>query len=145
MAGAGEGIEFRFDRIAKLPNTFDAHRLIWLAGSGARQDAVVEKLFHAYFIKGEDVGDPVVLTRIGLEAGLDRNSIDQLFHTNLATEEVRSEERLAIAQGVGGVPSFFLEGELIASGAQAPELLARSLAPALLGEGTQCSVDGPCA
>src|SRR5215467_7510998 len=31
-AGAEEGIDFQFDRIARTPNTFDAHRLIWLAG-----------------------------------------------------------------------------------------------------------------
>src|SRR6185295_15077871 len=41
-AGALEDILFRFDRIERTPNTFDAHRLIWLATD---QSAVVEKLF----------------------------------------------------------------------------------------------------
>ncbi len=30
-AGAQDGIEFRFDRIARTPNTFDAHRLMGFA------------------------------------------------------------------------------------------------------------------
>src|SRR5690242_9620634 len=55
QAGAGDGIEFRFDRIERVPNTLDAHRLIWLAGrDGGSQDAIVEDLFRAYFIEGRD-------------------------------------------------------------------------------------------
>src|SRR4051794_30663092 len=30
--GAGEGLAFRHDLMARTPNTFDAHRLVWLAG-----------------------------------------------------------------------------------------------------------------
>src|SRR5438105_5022219 len=41
-AGAQEEIGFRFDRIERVPNTFAAHRLIWLADGAAVQDAVVE-------------------------------------------------------------------------------------------------------
>jgi predicted DsbA family dithiol-disulfide isomerase len=54
--GATEGIEFRLDRIKCTPNTFDAHRLIWLAQRHDKQDAVVEALFKAYFMDGVDVG-----------------------------------------------------------------------------------------
>jgi predicted DsbA family dithiol-disulfide isomerase len=47
--GKSEGINFAFDRIEGTPNTFDAHRLIWLADREGVQDAVVEALFQAYF------------------------------------------------------------------------------------------------
>src|SRR6202049_4092768 len=74
-AGMEDGIEFRFDRIERTPNTFDAHRLIWLPGREGVQDAIVENLFRAYFIDAEDVGSPGVLTRIGTESGLDAASV----------------------------------------------------------------------
>src|SRR5262245_7326733 len=43
--GEAEGVDYRFDRIERSPNTRDAHRLVrWAAGDG-RQDAMVERLF----------------------------------------------------------------------------------------------------
>jgi predicted DsbA family dithiol-disulfide isomerase len=91
-AGAGEGIEFRFDRIASIPNTFEAHRLIWLAGRAGVQNAVVESLFRAYFIDAEDVGDIAVLKRIGTERGLETGRLDELFTTRLGDGELHAEE-----------------------------------------------------
>jgi predicted DsbA family dithiol-disulfide isomerase len=57
-AEAGElaGIAFRHDLITRTPNTFDAHRLICLARKRGVQDLVIESLFRAYFVKGQDVG-----------------------------------------------------------------------------------------
>ena len=53
--GAEEGIAFAFDRIERTPNTFDAHRLIWLAGEQGAQDAVMEALFQTYFIDAREL------------------------------------------------------------------------------------------
>ena len=144
-AGTEEGIHFRFDRIERIPNTFDAHRLIWLAGSGGVQNDVVEKLFHAYFIDGEDVGSPGILKRIGAESGLDSGALDQLFAGDRGAAEVTAEEAHARTQGVNGVPAFFVNGAPIASGAQKPEVLASIFGPALDLAGQRCSVeDGAC-
>ena len=140
-AGAGEGIEFRFDRITRIPNTFEAHRLIWLAGRARVQNAVVESLFRAYFMDAEDVGDIGVLKRIGSESGLEIDRLDELFTARHGEGELHSEENDARRRGVSGVPTFFLNGEPITSGAHPPELLASVLGPAL----SQCSVaDSTC-
>ena len=149
-AGAEEGIEFRFDRIARTPNTFEAHRLIWFAGhepsAGPNtQNTVVENLFRAYFINAEDVGDTEVLTRIGAESGLDLGRLEELFAAGLGTQELTAEENQARERGVNGVPAFFINGEPIASGAHKPELLAAVLGPALGPALSQCSPeDGTC-
>ena len=50
--GKQDGIHFAFDRMERTPNTLDAHRLIWLADKEGIQDAVVDKLFRAYFTEG---------------------------------------------------------------------------------------------
>jgi predicted DsbA family dithiol-disulfide isomerase len=47
--GTEVGIAFRHDLMARTPNTFNAYRLIWLAGREGKQDEVVEALFRAYF------------------------------------------------------------------------------------------------
>src|SRR6202047_3415022 len=48
-ADRGEGIPFSFDRIMRIPNTLDAHRLVELADTEGVQDGVVEAVFRAYF------------------------------------------------------------------------------------------------
>jgi len=130
-AGMEDGIEFRFERIERTPNTFDAHRLIWLAGREGVQDEVVENLFRAYFIDADDVGSPKVLTRIGTESGLDAARVEELLSGDLGASEVAADEHQARTQGVSGVPTFFVDGVPIASGAQKPEVLASALGRAL--------------
>ena len=53
--GKSVGIDFRFDLQSTIPNTFDSHRVIWLAGQFGLQDAVVEALFQAYFCQGANL------------------------------------------------------------------------------------------
>jgi predicted DsbA family dithiol-disulfide isomerase len=129
-AGMEDGIEFRFDRIERTPNTFDAHRLIWLAGREGVQNEIVENLFRAYFIDAEDVGSPSVLTRIGTKSGLDAARVEELLGGDLGASEVAADELQCRTQGVSGVPTFFVAGVPIASGAQKPEVLASALGAA---------------
>lgn len=124
-AGAEDGIHFRFDDIKRTPNTFDAHRLIWMAGQEGNQNTLVENLFQAYFLNGEDIGAPEVLLKIAKESGIKFPSGDQ------GRQEVAVEEHNARRQGVSAVPTFFIGGNPITSGAHKPELLAQMLAPAL--------------
>src|SRR6266853_6026252 len=74
-AGRAEGIPFDYAKVMRTPNTFDAHRLIWLADREGVQDAVVEGLFAGYFTNGRDVGDHDVLAQIAAGAGLDRDRV----------------------------------------------------------------------
>jgi predicted DsbA family dithiol-disulfide isomerase len=120
MAGDREDIDFQFDRIERVPNTFDAHRLIWMAGRAGVQDAVVESLFHAYFLAAEDVGDEAVLRRVAEGHGIE-------WSASAGAEDVRRQEEIARAQGISGVPAFLVDGVQRVSGAQQPEMLAMAL------------------
>jgi len=140
-AGAEEGIEFHFDRIERMPNTFDAHRLIWLAGRDGLQNTLAERLFHAYFIDGEDVGKHEVLKRIGKQSGLDSDNVDSLIDSDFGAKEIRAEEDRARMEGVNGVPTFIIQGVPITSGAHKPQVLASLLGPALEPTLQQCSLE----
>ena len=113
------GITFRHDLIARTPNTFAAHRLIWLAGEEGVQDDVVEALFRAYFVEGRDVGDTQVLAEIAKQAGL-KNSVVAAFLEGAGADEVRRESETARVGGISGVPTFILDGEALFSGAMKP-------------------------
>ena len=123
--GAGEGIDFSFDKIAKTPNTLDSHRLIrWAAGAGV-QDAIVERLFKAYFIDGRDIGDAGVLTDIAAEAGMDPVLVGDLLSKDADLAAVEREAGMANEMGISGVPTFIFDSRFMISGAREPEILAK--------------------
>lgn len=124
-AGAGEGIDFGFDRIASTPNTVNAHRLIRLAGEKGCQEQVVELLFHRYFEEGVDIGDDGHLTAVATEAGLDRAAVRAYLASDSGLGAVRIEELEARRLGITGVPCFIIDNRYAISGAQASEVFLR--------------------
>lgn len=129
--GAGEGIEFAFEKIAKTPNTLDSHRLVRWASSAGVQDDMVERLFRAYFIDGRDVGDPAVLSAIASEAGMDGDLVARLLAGDADLEAVEREAGLANEMGISGVPTFIFDSKFMISGAREAELLVRVIDKAL--------------
>jgi predicted DsbA family dithiol-disulfide isomerase len=131
-AGAAAGLEFRFDRQRRTPNTVDAHRLIRRAaeaGGPAWQDAVVERLFRAYFQEGQDIGDAAVLAEVAADAGLDGAA--SFLASDEGAAEVRAEDAGFRRLGISGVPSFALAGHILFSGAVPPGRMAEAFRRAL--------------
>jgi predicted DsbA family dithiol-disulfide isomerase len=119
VAGAAKvvGLDFRQDLMLRTPNTIDAHRLIWFAGREGVQDAVMEAVFRAYFIEGRDIGETDVLADCAAAAGLDRAGVVSFLGSGVAEVEMRAADVAAREAGVNGVPSFFLDGYSVFSGA----------------------------
>jgi len=146
----GDGIDMRFDTL-RMGNTFDAHRLLHLAGEKGRQNELKERLFRAYFTEGEVIGDTAVLQRLGTEAGLDADEVASVLQSDSYAQEVRDDLQQARAMGIGGVP-FFIIGRYGVSGAQPVEVLLEVLRRAwaelpqtpetVIGEGATCGPDG---
>jgi predicted DsbA family dithiol-disulfide isomerase len=147
---AGEGLEFRFDRL-RPGSTFDAHRVVHLAGAHGLQDAMKERLLRAYLAEGELMSDHAALRRLAVEAGLPEDEVVDLLATERFAEEVRDDERTAAALGISAVPFFVVDRAIAASGAQPVELfvrllrqaaeLARPAIPVVAG-GEACGPDG---
>jgi predicted DsbA family dithiol-disulfide isomerase len=125
--GAEEGISFAFDRMERTPNTLDAHRLIGLAHREGVQDAVVEGLFHAYFLEGADIGDNEVLIRVAIGAGMGGERVRSFLRGDEGVTEVRAAESLARQLGIDSVPTFIINGRYSIPGAQPVETMARVL------------------
>ena len=118
--GAQEGIPFALDKIRRTPNTFDSHRLMWLAGREDVQEKVADALFRAFFTEGRDIGDRTVLAEIGRAAGLD--GVAEFLESDRGVQEVRDEEKKGREIGVDAVPTFVIGGKYLISGAQSPEV-----------------------
>ena len=126
-AAASVGLAFRTDLMTRTPNTIDAHRLIWFAGQNGDQDATMEAVFKAYFTQGHDIGDPAVLADCAIEAGLPRQTVENFLAGDLAAQEMRAADQAAREAGVSGVPSFFLDGYGLFSGAMPAAKMADAL------------------
>ena len=131
-AGLGVGLHFHHERIERTPNTFDAHRLIWLAEKQGVQNAMVEGLFAGYFTNGRDIGDRAVLVEIAVEAGLDRDAVEALFENNEGSEPVGILAASAYASGFSGVPTILVNGQALFSGARGSDAIVAAIRKAVL-------------
>jgi predicted DsbA family dithiol-disulfide isomerase len=126
-AAEAVGLTFRTDLMSRTPNTIDAHRLVWYAGQNNVQDAAMEAIFKAYFTEGRDIGDHAVLTDCAAAAGLDQAVAANFLSGDLADREMRAADEAARKAGVNGVPSFFLDGYGLFSGAMPAESISTAL------------------
>jgi predicted DsbA family dithiol-disulfide isomerase len=126
QAAAAEGLDFHFER-ARVGNTFDAHRLLHLAGERGVQDAVKERLLRAAFVEGEPVGDAETLVRLVSEAGLSADEARRVLADGTYGDDVRGEQRESQSLGISGVPFFVIDRRYGISGAQPTELLLQAL------------------
>ena len=131
-SGDEVGIPFDFERIARQPNTVDAHRLTAWAQDldPLAADALVERLFRAYFVDGIDIGDIDALARLAGDAGLDAAAARAWLSSDSGRTAIEAEERRSRALGVTGVPFFVFNQRLAVSGAQPPEVLLEAIGQA---------------
>lgn len=128
-AGLSVGIEFRFDRIERSPNSFDAHRVLKLATAQGRQHALKEALFKAYFLDGRDLGDRNTLVAIAGETGVE-GDVATWISGDAGAKEVREDLAAAVELGISGVPFFIFAGRYALPGAQPPEVFVEALTTA---------------
>ncbi len=78
----------------------------------ARQEAVIDALFRAVWVDAEDVTDAAVVARILAAAGVDAGPVLQSAATAPVKQELADATAQAVADGVFGVPSLRVQGEL---------------------------------
>lgn len=129
-AGTQAGIEFRFDEIARQPNTVAAHQLILRAADSDAQDGVVESLFKGYFLEGRDLTDRETLLELAERGGLAREDAESCLAGDDMRSEIEKQDHHARSLGVEGVPFFIFNQKLAVSGAQPPEVLVQAMTQA---------------
>ena len=130
-AGRSAGIDFAFERIETRANTLKAHRLIHRAQARGDADTLVERLFAAQFLRGENVGDAAVLARLAAECGDDEAATLTYLASGEDADAVREEAERAQQMGITGVPFFILAGRYGVGGAQPSEQMLGALRQAL--------------
>jgi predicted DsbA family dithiol-disulfide isomerase len=126
-AAAAEGLTYALDKMARQPNTIDAHRLIRWAGGIGKAAEMKQRLMELYFTEGADLSNRAVLVQAAADIGLDADDVREALASDQDVAEVEREAQGAKEAGIEGVPTFIFGGRFAVSGAQAPEYLAEAI------------------
>ena len=132
---AADGLTFRMSGL-RSGSTRDAHRLLQLAKATGRQDQLMERLQRAYFTEQDSIFDHESLTRLAVEAGLDRDDVAEVLTGEQYADHVDTDEAMARAIGATGVPLFVIDRRYGISGAQPAEVITDVLERAWTEAGT---------
>lgn len=149
-AALAVGVEIDFKKIKTMPNTAKAHHfmnhVMMTLGPTMQVQALLERLFSAYFFLQEDIGDEQQLNKIAEQCGLTayftddatqavpaepffQNSGPQVRKLSSAYERsLQQRPQMPMNQGV---PYFIFDARLGVSGAQPAQVLYRSMLDAL--------------
>jgi len=124
--GRAAGVEFDFEN-AFAVNTFDAHRMLQLAGQSGLEASLADSYFEAYFTGSADLSDPADLTRLATEAGVEASRAESVAASDEFATEVRADQELAGLLGITGVPAFVFDRESALSGAQPVDVMRQAI------------------
>ncbi|MEQ1581932.1 MAG: DsbA family oxidoreductase [Steroidobacteraceae bacterium] len=126
--GASEG--FTFGARTHVWNTFDAHRLLFWAGTeGApgTQLALKRALLAAYHGEGRNISDRAVLTELAAAAGLPAERAHEVLESDEFADQVREAERFWQEAGITGVPAVVINRKHLISGGQPAAVFEQAL------------------
>jgi len=132
--GSSLGFEFNFSKTKRIPNTFNAHRLLWKAEKDGLQTELSQALFKAYFTDGRDVGSIEVLSDIADEVGMKKLETKEFLNSKEGGQETADEEMSFIEKSIGAVPTYFINNKYIIQGGQEPETFISFLNKILVKE-----------
>ena len=130
------GLAFDYVAMKRVPNTFDAHRLMDIAYDAGCQHALAEILFEYHFCLGKDVADRDTLVCAAVSSGLDREGVERSLESDQG--RIGVEEQLGRARDldIAGVPCILIEERFRIPGAQGSDALGKMIqraAPRLEG------------
>ncbi|WP_227978240.1 DsbA family protein [Arenimonas daejeonensis] len=131
QAADGAGLDIDLARIERFPNTARAHgllRRVARLGEPELHEAMLERLFAAYFQRGEDIGDAATLQRLAGEVGVPPERI--------AGAGAGAAAELPVGRAITGVPHFMFNQRLALSGAQDADTLVATMRRAMLAPAT---------
>ena len=132
--GKSLGFDFNFSKSERIPNTFNAHRLLWKARECGIQTELSEALFKCYFTEGKDIGSKEVLLEVATKVGMDLETMQLFLDSKEGGQETADEEMSFIEKSIGAVPTYFINEKYIIQGGQEPETFVSFLNKILIKE-----------
>lgn len=124
-AALAAGAVLNYARMARMPNTLQAHQLLAFARAcltGEQQVQLIERLLAAHFSQGEDLSRRSTLLAIGEQFALPAAQLNDWLAAGMGKP---------VPVEVPGVPFFVFNQRFCLSGAQPPEVLLSSMHQAM--------------
>ena len=116
-AGLDSSIAFNFDKITRTPDSRGVHHVLLSAQNNV--EILSEAFYQAYFIEGEDIGDPDIIAAIIDEARVD---IDlDTVHSTATQRQLEQDLFMARQLQLDGVPYFIFAEQYAVAGAHLSE------------------------
>ena len=139
IAAEQVGLTLQFDDITVQPNSLKIHELIYASKETALTDDLIEALFKAFFIDGKDLSKKENIRQIAREVGMSDEVIDAAVgndnYAGQVSEDLEESQRL----GIRGVPFYVLDNKIGLSGAQPPEIIAKTILDTLPTTGSSAN------
>lgn len=107
--GKKADINFNFNKISIMPNSLKAMKLISSIKDSQKASFLIDDLFKAFFIKGEDLGCSNILFKYG------KNYIDNLtmpvIDNKKNNEKLLNTDYLFKSQGIFGLPTIIINSK----------------------------------
>lgn len=129
--GRGDGLDFDFRRIARVPDTTNLHRALIAAGQAGLALPAYRALTNAYFFEEADLSDPAAVVAAGIRGGLARDTLEAALVSPTIGRVLLQDELEARSLGVRGVP-FLRFSNVTLAGAQPVTAYAQLLEQSLL-------------
>lgn len=121
-----EGLTYHMDKTV-VANAKNAHRLLQLAKTLNKGDAMKERLLKAYFTEGKNIDDKETLLQLALEVDLEKGRVKACLDSDEFLEKVEQDIYESKLIGVRGVPFFVLDSKYGISGAQPKETFVQTI------------------
>ena len=109
---------FKLDRIAS--STFQSHRLVqWVTKTHGvnKAEELYNELNFCHFEGGQKLNSRVFLCQAAEKVGIDANETRAFLAGDEGTVEIVAAQRLLQGMGVHSIPTFFIGGKMLTSGA----------------------------
>ena len=117
------GVKFKYPSQFPISTVTAARAVLWLQAQGsAKAPLLVHKVFRAYFAEDRNINDPGVLAQMADELGIDRAALAAGVQEPAVKDRLKALVDEAIARGVFGAPTIFVDGEMFWGNDRLPQV-----------------------
>ena len=99
-----------------VPNTCSALQIVEFAKENHKMHEWIDRVYHASFVEGRNIGDKMVLLHIAGELGLDMDAIEQCLDNGHYKHLLQKHDQECVEKKVEWVPTIYSGGEKILEG-----------------------------
>jgi predicted DsbA family dithiol-disulfide isomerase len=125
--GTAAGVSYDFSKRTHYYNTFKGHCLIHWAEKFGQHRALNELMIDAYFTKGSNLSNEVVLLDLVEQLGLNRSDALQSLTDPVLLKEISKKQQRVATLNVTSIPAFLINDEYIVSGSNSPDFFEEVL------------------